>query len=193
MFSIPDNTAARFLEKLRKLYETMDEAYKAAADAYGFHCAGCADNCCLTRFYHHTHLEYLYLREGFGRFSRDLRRGIRDRALAVRRGTVILEKAGKPIRLMCPLNEEGLCRVYAHRPMICRLHGLAHELRRPGGDATYGPGCDAFSEQTRRMEYKPFDRTPFYMEMAHMEGDLRRAADVTQKIKMTIAEMIETL
>ncbi len=44
----------------------MDLKYKEAADYYGFDCTGCEDNCCFTRFFHHTLLEYLYIMEGYG-------------------------------------------------------------------------------------------------------------------------------
>ena len=193
MITVPDQVAAPFLEKLQKLFADMDAAYETVAEGYGFHCIGCVDNCCLTRFYHHTHIEYLYLRQGFHYLTPDLRREIRQRAAEVRCETAALEKTGGSIRLMCPLNAEGLCLVYPHRPMICRLHGPAHELHRPGGEVSYGPGCDAFSRQTEGNAYLPFDRTPFYMEMARIEADLKQTADITQRIKMTIAEMVETL
>lgn len=193
MITVPDKIADPFLERLQKLYADMDASYAAVAENYGFHCSGCVDNCCRTRFYHHTHLEYLYLRQGFRRLSRDLRRDIRQRAAEVRRETALLEKTGGPIRLMCPLNAEGLCLLYPHRPMICRLHGLAHELHRPDLEVSYGPGCDAFTRQSEGKGYRPFDRTPFYMRMARMEAELKQAADITRRLKMTIAEMIEIL
>lgn len=193
MITIPDQIGAPFLEKLQKLYADMDAAYGRVAEGYRFHCTGCVDNCCLTRFYHHTHIEYLYLRQGFRNLTQDLRRKVRQRAAEVRRETADLEKTGGPIRLMCPLNAEGLCLVYPHRPMICRLHGPAHELHRPGREVSYGPGCDAFSRQTEGKAYRPFDRTPFYMEMVRIEAELKQTAEITRRIKMTIAEMIETL
>jgi hypothetical protein len=60
-------TACRCLPLLDRVggpfYADMDRAYAEVADRYGFHCNGCADSCCLTRFYHHTLLEYLYLAE----------------------------------------------------------------------------------------------------------------------------------
>ncbi len=193
MITIPDQIAAPFLEKLQKLYVDMDAAYGKVVEGYGFHCTGCVDNCCLTRFYHHTHIEYLYLRQGFRHLPRQVRGDIRERAAAVRRETAVLEKNGGPIRLMCPLNAEGLCLVYLQRPMICRLHGPAHELHRTGLEVSYGPGCDTFTRQTEGKAYRPFDRTPFYMKMACIEAELKQAADITRRTKMTIAEMIETL
>ena len=43
-----------FRQSVIYLFEQMDRAYDAAARNSGFVCNGCRDNCCLTRFYHHT-------------------------------------------------------------------------------------------------------------------------------------------
>jgi hypothetical protein len=40
------------------------------------------------------------------------------------------------------------------------------------------------------MAYIPFDRTPFYRDLASIEGALRRDMPGAGKIKMTVAEMI---
>ena len=74
--------------------------------------------------------------------------------------------------------------------MICRLHGIPHELHTPGRDIICQPGCEAFSEQFGEKDYHRFDRTPFYLELASLEKDLKQAADITTKIKMTIADML---
>jgi hypothetical protein len=52
------------LDRLAALFEQMDATYDAVAGQYGFQCHGCEDNCCQTRFYHHTLIEYLFLMEG---------------------------------------------------------------------------------------------------------------------------------
>ena len=54
-----------FLDRLEILFSEMDRKYDEVADFYGFVCTGCENNCCLTRFYHHSLLEYLYLYEGY--------------------------------------------------------------------------------------------------------------------------------
>ena len=54
-----------FLKNLIDLYEKMDTRYNEASIHYSFVCRGCDENCCRTKFYHHTYLEYLYLKEGF--------------------------------------------------------------------------------------------------------------------------------
>jgi hypothetical protein len=74
--------------------------------------------------------------------------------------------------------------------MICRLHGIPHEHRNPRRDITYGPGCQVFSKQVGKKDYYRFDRTPFYIKMAALEKDLKQAAGITTKVKMTIADML---
>ncbi|GBC62368.1 hypothetical protein DENIS_3340 [Desulfonema ishimotonii] len=170
----------------------MDQAWETAATHYGFHCDGCADNCCLTLFYHHTWLEYLCIREGFEALLPDVREAVTARAAEVRVNVGEAEKTGQPLRFMCPLNTDGLCQIYSHRPMICRLHGIAHELHPPGRDVVYGPGCGAFTAQTDGMDYFRFDRTPFYVAMSRLESELKAALGISDRIKMTIAEMIGT-
>ena len=54
-----------FFNSLKITYEAMDRKYNEAGDYYGFNCNGCEDNCCATRFYHHTLLEVLYILNGF--------------------------------------------------------------------------------------------------------------------------------
>ena len=49
---------------LIEIYAAMDHAYSVIADQLGFVCSGCEENCCRSRFYHYTYLEYFYLLEG---------------------------------------------------------------------------------------------------------------------------------
>lgn len=179
-----------FLDRLETAYAGMGRKYDEAADHYGFHCSGCTDNCCRTRFYHHTLLEYLHLMKGYHTLDPDRQAEVSDRAREVSNQTAKMNKKGAPLRLMCPLNLDGLCLLYDYRPMICRLHGIAYELHRPGRKVFYGPGCEAFTAQCGPKGYFTFDRTPFYKEMARLEGQLREVVGMKQKIKMTIAEML---
>lgn len=186
----PEDCLAPFRERLQALFAQMDHAYQAAARGYGFDCQGCAESCCRTRFYHHTLLEYLFVREGMASLAPEDQAALRQRAADVCREAASLERQGLPIRVMCPLNRGGRCRLYAHRPMICRLHGIPHELRPPGRPVVYGPGCHLFSDRYGRIKYIPFDRTPFYARMAGLEQEIRRAAGFEQRLKMTIAQML---
>lgn len=179
-----------FMDQLAILYKDMDQAYRIAAEHYGFYCKGCEENCCATRFFHHTHVEYLYLLEGFLRLDERKRIEVSEIADGVCRQTALLEEKNEPIRLMCPLNSEGLCLVYDFRPMICRLHGISHELRKPGHNPMLGPGCEAFTMQAQGKAYYPFDRTPFYRRMAILEENVKQAFGIQGKFKKTIAMMI---
>ena len=179
-----------FFRRLETLYAAMDRDYDAAARHYGFFCAGCGDNCCLTRFYHHTAIEYAYLLSGFFQLPRDRRIVYMERAAAYSGELEGAERGNKAFRHMCPLNDAGLCVLYDYRPMICRLHGIPHELSPPGQAKTFGAGCDAFEAQCGHIAYRPFDRTPFYTGLAGLERRFREQAGAAGKFKMTVAGML---
>jgi hypothetical protein len=189
----PYSTPGRFgrhLIRLEQLYASMDRSYENVADHYGFACNGCEDNCCLTLFYHHTHLEFFYLHKGFRGLDRQRQVAISEKAQAVCSAVRWAEKNGPPLRQICPLNIDSRCNLYAFRPMICRLHGIPSELRRPDGQTTRAPGCGSFMDRCGQLAYVPFDRTPFYRDLAGIEQALRRDMPGAGKIKMTVAEMI---
>jgi len=187
---IQHNTYAPFLDRFKIIFASMDRKYKESADYYDFNCTGCEDNCCFTRFFHHTLLEYLYIMEGYGTLDHEKQVEVKRRALEVCRKNDEAEEKGMPVRVMCPLNFDGLCLIYDYRPMICRLHGIPHELQRPGQSIMYSPGCDTFTKQCQEKELFKFDRTPFYVEMAELEKELRQSVGVRQKIKLTVAQML---
>jgi Fe-S-cluster containining protein len=169
----------------------MDAAYDAAASEHGFVCTGCADNCCLTRFHHHTLAELSLLHSAFSRLPPADRKAGAGRAEAVLTRYRAAEKTGESPRAMCPINVDQRCMLYPFRPMICRMHGIPHQLHGPGRPVVYGPGCGAFSERCGNGSAGPvFDRTPFYRKMAALEKEFRAAAQYSGKIKWTIAEMI---
>ena len=183
---------APFLKRLKKIFASMDQKYQEAADYYDFNCKGCEENCCLTRFYHFTLVEYLYIKEGFHSLENKKQVEVKRRSLTVCRKTDEAENKGQPVQQMCPVNFGSLCALYSYRPMICRLHGIPHELRRPGQGILNSPGCGTFALKCHGKKHFKFDRTPFYMQMAELEKEMKRAAGVTQKIKMTVAQMIVT-
>ena len=168
----------------------MDQSYQQVAHAYGFFCTGCETSCCETRFYHHTLIEYFYLRKGF--LALDIYRQEKNllHAAVVLKGYRTADERQNSVRIPCPLNQNGQCVIYPYRPMICRLHGIPHEFQKPEGKNIYGPGCDPFNRQCRDARYKKFDRTPFYRQMASLEQELRQSIGVYDKFKMTIAEML---
>ncbi len=181
--ALPDGLRRPWIDRLHRIYADMDQAYAEVAAGYRFVCNGCDDNCCLTRFSHHTVLEYLDLCEGLGQLAPEARR----RVAAEARQNVADTAAGR--RRPCPLLQEERCLLYAHRPMICRLHGIPHRLVRPDATVLDGEGCAAFHARcgpaTRRL-----DRTPFYRQMSDLESGLRRSIDFSGRVNLTVAEMI---
>ena len=190
LVNLDDPVLTAFIDRLQCIFAAMDQQYDKAAKHYGFHCYGCEDNCCRTRFYHHTYLEYLYIHAGFKKLGHQRQREMQSKAAWVCRETAKADKRSIPVRLMCPLNSAGLCTLYRYRPMICRLHGISHELRKPGQNVIRGSGCGMFDLRCSDKHYLRFDRTPFYFEMAKLEGELKQAVGLYGKVKMTIAEMI---
>jgi Fe-S-cluster containining protein len=181
-----------FIDRLKQIYAVMDQTYKTAAGHYGFACNRCPDNCCRTRFYHHTVIEYTYFIEGLKTLTPLKQDEVKSRALTVVDKTASVDDNAEPVRLMCPLNYDERCILYPYRPMICRLHGIPHELKKPGQKAIYGPGCETFDRRCGRTGYFEFDRTPFYLELAKLEQEVKQALGITAKFKMSVAEMIVT-
>ncbi len=186
------DTKESLMEKTARLFDQMDQAYDAAARIHGFVCNGCRDNCCQTRFYHHTLVEYQYLKSGLENQSEGTRKRLRQTAADVVQKMNEADRQNRSVKIMCPLNQEGRCTLYAYRPMICRLHGIPHQLRRPDGQRQMGPGCDDFDRQCGPTNQPILDRTPLYMTLAALERELRQKTGFNRKIRMTIAEMIIT-
>ena len=80
--------------------------------------------------------------------------------------------------------------MHGHRLMICRLHGIPYEIHYPGRAPFKGTGCEAFESRCAGAAYMPFDRTPFYTELAQLEQAVRKATGRNEKVKMTIAQML---
>lgn len=171
------------------LYEKMDHAWNKAAGEYPFQCNGCKENCCETLFYHHTHLERAFLRSGFKGLPAAQKKQIKTRAKEFVKKTASLHIKEDTLRTMCPVNEDGKCALYRFRPMICRLHGIPHELKKPGAPLIKNPGCEAGAPVFKNA-YHPFDRTPFYHEMAALETRYARTHGKFNRIRQTVAEMI---
>jgi hypothetical protein len=191
-------TAGDF-SSLIALYNKMDAGYDTVAAQYGFQCNGCKDNCCQSLFFHYTFVEKAFLRHGFFQMDAKMQKNIRQKAAnyitrTFTRSPVQTESAPKALqpaslKMICPLNQDSRCTLYFFRPMICRLHGLPHELTRPGDSGVVrGPGCDA--GKFEHKPYIPFDRTPFYIQMAGIEQSFRKKFGRTGKIRETIAHIL---
>jgi len=179
-----------FARRLRTIFDDMDQKYTEVADHYGFFCKGCKDNCCRSLFFHHTFLEYFYLLSGYRDLELERRKDVKAQAAGNIREMDASDKQERPARRICPINFSGSCILYSHRPMICRLHGIPHELTKPGRETVYGPGCGVFARDFSHKEYVTFDRTPFYVRLAELEKEFKIKAGVSEKVKLTVARMI---
>lgn len=179
-----------FLQRLESIFEEMDAGYREVAAVYGFDCRGCEDSCCLTRFYHHTFLEFLNIQEGLKALAPTVRPAIFRRAQRVVAAYAEADRTGRKRPIMCPLNQSGRCELYVHRPMICRLHGIPHELHHPVRGVVVGPGCREFDTTGCQARDLRLDRTPFYAALASLEKELRAAMDLRLKIRLTVADMV---
>ena len=185
----PQGVLSDFIEQTRRLYTDMDRDYRLSADACGFVCNGCEDNCCRTLFYHHTFLEYITVRCGFAKLTRDLRKLTQERAADYLRAVAAGGGRIGP-RPICPLNEAGRCILYAERPMICRLHGIEHEFTPPGQPQRLGPGCKDFYRQCNPAARHRLDRTSHYLKLAKLEKQFKQVLGIHRKLKMTLADML---
>jgi len=179
--------------RLSELYREMESAYDLVAQSLSFGCMGCTDNCCDSYFLHHTYLEWAYLWEGLELVDEEKKEQVINRATA---HVVAVERAlasGERPLVLCPLNEEGRCVLYAHRLMICRMHGVPSSMVRPDGKRLTFPGCFRCQEVVAAFEGKvsEVDRTDFYRRLVALEHELlgpRR--HYLPRAKMTIAQMI---
>jgi Fe-S-cluster containining protein len=187
-----EGTLSPYILRIKDLYSSMDAAYTKAAESYGFRCGGCSESCCEERFYHYTLAEHLYLIEGMGSLDRETAGEVPVRAEDAAGLYRLHDLQGKPERVLCPLNFDGLCRLYEYRPMICRLHGIPHRMRKPGGFEQTGPGCHRFAEEITQagLSEPVFDRTEYYSGMAALEIELRRLVNFTGRYRKTVAEMV---
>lgn len=195
-FNTVDRRALSLLKtRIKNLYTVMDTSYRKTALHYGFECAGCRKNCCEERFYHYTLAEHMYLADGIESLETETKREIVSRAEEVLQIYGLHDLKGIVRRVMCPLNFEGLCILYCYRPMICRLHGIPHTVKKPGHPEETGPGCHRFTElsESRKVPLYQFDRTVFYSEMASIEIELRRLIHFKRRYRKTVAGMIVDL
>ncbi|MBI9074544.1 MAG: hypothetical protein JEZ02_03960 [Desulfatibacillum sp.] len=189
---LADPVIRSFISRIEDLYGRMDQVYTDISQAHGFHCQGCEDNCCKTWFFHHTFLEYLCIMEGCYLLEAKDYEDALQRARDVIIHVNTYHKTSEAFRTMCPLNDQGKCMIYQHRPTICRLHGIHYQFSMPNGAIHQGIGCQAFEDIAKANNVESvLDRTPFYQEMAGLEKELRQRSGFNQPIKMTVAEMLD--
>jgi len=178
--------------RLFDLYLRMEDSYRQTAQEIGFTCMDCPDNCCTSYFRHHTRVEWAYFIKGLNECPDSLRQRIMERAKDyVEKARLDLSRGRTP-DIMCPVNENGLCVLYSHRLMICRLHGVPTIHTRPDGQRLEFPGCFRSQEKTPDLhDYSKLDRTVFYQELAALEHAFvgPRIARLP-RVNLTLAEMI---
>lgn len=185
-------TRQAVFRKLAALYERMASVYSETSAKIGLSCEGCEENCCTSYFQHHTYVEWTYLWQGLNKLPEAKRNEyIRRSEDYVRNAKAMLENGVRP-KIMCPLNDDGLCGAYKHRLMICRMHGVVNTLRQPNGRQLSFPGCFKCQDLTKDMENVPVvDRTPLYKELVGLEmGLLGNKIRTMPKVDLTLAEMI---
>lgn len=181
------------LARLEELFQRIDSAYATRAADAGFSCEGCdGEACCTVDLILHTYVEKAYLRRAFELLDESEREDILDRC-----STVLASKRRDPDgdeyrSTICVLNLDGGCRLYPYRPMICRLAGIPHHIRRPDGRVIESGGCRRFETDIRptRPDVR-IDRTDFYQEMARIEIEAVRALGgrcVSQTVAETLAD-----
>jgi len=181
-----------FARRVAELYHDMETAYDQTAKALDFSCAGCPDNCCDSYFLHHTYTEWAYLWQGLKTLDESQLQNISEKAVNyVIESEAALARGERPI-IMCPLNADGLCALYTHRLMICRLHGVPATFTRPDGQKLDLPGCFRCQEHvTTDSSVTPLDRTQFFRRLVELEiGLLGHRRMTAPKVKLTIAQMI---
>ena len=182
--------------ELADVYAAMQSGYDELAAEVGLTCQGCPDNCCDSYFLHHTYCEWAYLWQGLRELEEEQRATIVERAEKyVEESRAQLARQERP-QIMCPLNMNGLCSLYQHRMLVCRMHGIPATMTRPDGQSMRFPGCFRCQEVVKERYGSPddapaMDRTPLFQKMVAVEsqllGDKRH---LMPRVKLTIAEMI---
>ncbi|WP_029896693.1 hypothetical protein [Desulfohalovibrio reitneri] len=183
--------------KLAALYNDMQTEYDKVAQAMGHTCKGCTDNCCVSHFQHHTYLEWAYFWEGMDSLDQETRQAVIDRAKDNLEQVRASMAVGQTPKAMCPVNVDGLCILYQHRLMICRLHGIPNTLTSPRTKTVSRfPGChlsQRIAEQMREHGVTPpaLDRTPLYRRLVELEQSfLGSRFNQLPKVDLTLSQMI---
>jgi len=183
--------------ELAAIYHDMQQGYEDIADQIPLTCQGCPDNCCDSYFQHHTYSEWAYLWEGLNMLEESEQQAITARARAyVSKSTDMLAQGQRP-QIMCPLlGEGGLCMLYEHRMLVCRMHGVPATLTRPDGQSMRFPGCFRCQEIVEKNfdqqnNAPAMDRTRLFRRLAALETQLMgEKRHLYPRVKKTIADMI---
>ncbi|MBU0663512.1 MAG: hypothetical protein KJ990_03095 [Proteobacteria bacterium] len=182
--------------RIRQIYDEMEKGYEQVATLLQFSCHGCPDNCCDSYFQHHTFVEWGYLWLGFRQLPERQQEDILERSrLYIAACEQSMARNDRP-QVMCPLNENGLCILYAHRLMVCRTHGVPATMQRPDGQRLNFPGCFRCQELVKETfahesEAPRTERTKLLRSLAMMENELMDGKrHLYPRIQLTIAQML---
>ncbi|XOF34176.1 MAG: hypothetical protein ACL93V_02420 [Candidatus Electrothrix sp. YB6] len=182
--------------EIAEIYQIMQEEYDVPARTIGLTCEGCPDNCCDSYFLHHTYSEWAYLWQGIRQLDNQSIERIVERAREYLAQSLQPLAEGRHPQIMCPLNDNGLCGLYRHRLLICRMHGIPATLTRPDGQFIRFPGCFRCQEivnerYARETDAPAMDRSLLFRRMAALEARLLgEQRHLYPKVRKTIAEMI---
>ena len=179
------------IPRLVELYRLMDSAYGEVGNRVGFSCHGCNGvECCTVDLTLHTSVEMLYLRRGFNALDTSKQLEILGRCREIVKAKED-DRLGEAYRnAVCALNFGGLCILYDYRPMICRLAGIPHVIKRPDNGTVESGGCIRYQSgfQKNHPDLK-IDRTGFYRQMASIEIEIVRAVG-KRTVSRTVAETL---
>ncbi len=183
------------LAVLEDIYSKLQLEYERVAEALGFSCSGCPDNCCDSYFQHHTYAEWALLWLGIRQLEPELQQTLLARARSYLEKCEQALATGQRPQIMCPLNDDGRCVVYHHRLLVCRTHGVPATLTRPDGKTFHFPGCFRCQEIVDNHDKKelpaPVERTLLLKKLALLENELLdNKRHLLPKVKITIAEML---
>lgn len=185
------------IEGIRQVYAEMENGYTQVATQLNFGCDGCPDNCCDSYFQHHTYIEWGYLWHGFSQLPEEKQSEIIGRCQNVL--ALYAESLARNERpqVMCPLNEQGRCILYAYRLMVCRTHGVPASMVRPDGKRLEFPGCFRCQEVVQErykggMHALPrMERTAMLQKLARLENELMGGQrHLYPRLQLTIAQML---
>ena len=184
-------------KEIETIYQSMQEGYDQVAGEVELTCADFPDNCCDSYFLHYTYSEWAYLWQGLRRLEAGQLERIINRAEEYMARSAEPLAQGRLPHIMCPLlNDNGLCSLYQHRMLVCRMHGIPATLTRPDGQAMRFPGCFRCQEIVKE-KYEPetiapvMNRTRLFRRLAALESRLLEdRRHLYPRVKKTIAEMI---
>jgi hypothetical protein len=182
------------IRRLEEIYQELQAEYDRVARELTFSCRGCPDNCCDSYFLHHTYTEWAFLWVGFRQLDRIRQEALLDRSRTWLENCNKALAAGARPQVMCPLNENGLCVLYAHRLLVCRTHGVPARMIRPDGQELRFPGCFRCQEivgQSFEKQPPHVERTPLLHSLVMVENELLDGKrHLLPKVRSTIAEML---